>query len=94
MSILTHRNHTSPRFGSGGRRAQIHSVLRAIFSFTRNALWRAGNLIVAAAEVIADARMQRAMLEAEIYLRRHGHTMDSTRPQINDTAVSRDRKSM
>ncbi len=79
MSILTHRNHTSPRFGSGGRRAQIHSALRELFRFTRNALWRAGKLIVAAAEVIADARMQRAMLEAKIYRRRHGHTMESTR---------------
>src|ERR1700688_436879 len=27
MSILTHRHHTSPRFGSGGWRAQIPSAL-------------------------------------------------------------------
>ena len=71
MSILTYRNHTSPRFGSGGRRAQIHSALRAIFAFIRNVVLRTGKLIVDVAEVIAEARMQRAILEAELYFRRH-----------------------
>jgi hypothetical protein len=77
MSILTHRNHTSPRFGSGGRRAHIQSALRAILAFIRNALWRAGKLIVAVAEVIAEARMQRAMLEAELFFRRHSRDKSS-----------------
>jgi hypothetical protein len=72
MSILTHRNHTSPRFGSGGRRAHIQSALRAIFVFIRNVVLRAGILVVGAAEVFAEARMQRAILESEFYFRRHG----------------------
>jgi hypothetical protein len=71
MSILTHRNRTNPRFGSGGRRTHIQSILRAIFGFIRNVVSRAGKLIVDAAEVIVDARMRRAMLEAELYLNRH-----------------------
>jgi len=79
MSILVHRNHTNPRFGSGGRRAHIQSALRASFGFVRDVVLRAGKLIVDAVEIIAEARAQRAMLESALYLNRYSRTMDSRR---------------
>jgi hypothetical protein len=93
MSILLHRNHINPRFGSGGRQAHIQSALWAIFDFIRNAVWRAGKLIVDTAEIIAEARVQRAMLEAEIYLNRYSRAADSSHSKKNSTAISCDRKS-
>jgi len=71
MSDLIHRAHATPRFGSGGQRATIQAALHAVFGFVRTAVFRAGKLIVAAAEVIAEARIQRAMLEAEIHFGRY-----------------------
>jgi len=92
MSILIHRAHKSPRFGSGGRRAYFQSALRTIFSVIREAVWRGGKLIVAAAEVIADARRQRAMMEAEIYFYRYSdRTIADSRKST--VAAAGDRKS-
>jgi len=92
MSVLIHRAHKPPRFGSGGRRAYFQSALRTIFGSIRNAVWRAGKLIIAAAEVMADARRQRAMMEAEIYLNRYSDRTIAD-SQKGTVAAASDRKS-
>jgi hypothetical protein len=78
MSTLLHRPRETSRFGSGGRRTPIRSAFRALFGFIHSVVLRVGKLIAAAAEIIADERMQRAMMEAEIYLNRHSRTTGST----------------
>ena len=91
MSILTHRNHTKPRFGSGGQRTHAQSVLQAIFAFIRSVVFRAGKLVVGAAEAIAEARMRRATLEAELYLNRHSAATSPKGSQNCNVVLPRER---
>jgi hypothetical protein len=64
MSFLIHWNHANSRFGSGSRCARIQPAVRAIFSVVRNVALRAEKLLVDAADIIAEARAQRAILES------------------------------
>jgi hypothetical protein len=92
MSILIHRNRTNPRFGSGGRRAPMLSALQALFSLVYRAVLRTGKLLAVAAEIIADARMQRAMMEAEIHLNQHRRATDSAHSSKASVTASHGRR--
>jgi hypothetical protein len=71
MSVIINQTHKVPRFGSGGRRTLVQAALSAAAGFIRGAVLRAARLIVVAAEVVAEARMRRAMIESEIYRNRY-----------------------
>jgi len=69
------------------RAASAHpfgAALQTVFGFIRTAVLRAGKLIVAVAEVIAEARMQRTRLEAEMYFGRYHRW-----PENDDRSVER-----
>ena len=75
MSIIAHRKNVELQAAVGqADRAAITSRLQAIVSFVRKAIGRGARLLVHIVEVIADARMHRAAIEAELYLNRYKHS--------------------
>jgi len=63
MSVIAHR-----------KSAAFASPVSAIVGFLRRAIRSGTRLLAHIVEVIADARMQRAAIEAELYLNRYKHS--------------------
>ena len=75
MSVIAHRKTVEISATAGqANRAAIASAVPAIVSFLRKATGNGARLLMHAAEVIAEARMQRAAIEAELYLNRYKHS--------------------
>ena len=63
MPILTHGTNTADAFR-----------MSATVSFLRNAIRGGTRLLMRVAEVIGEARMQKALIEAELYRNRYKHS--------------------
>jgi hypothetical protein len=63
MSVIAHRKNTA-----------IASSASAIAGFLRKAIRGATRLLLHVVEVIAEARQQKAAIEAELYLNRYKHS--------------------
>ena len=63
MSVVAHRKNTA-----------IASPVPAILGFLSKTVRRGTRLLLHIVEVIAEARMQRAAIEAELYLNRYKHS--------------------
>jgi hypothetical protein len=63
MSVIAHRKN-----------AAIASPVLAIIGFLRKAIRSGVRLLMHIVEVIAEARMQRTAIEAELYLNRYKHS--------------------
>ena len=75
MSVIAHRKNVEISTAAGqANRAAIASAVSAIVSFLRKAARNGARLLMQAAEIIAEARMQRAAIEAELYLNRYKHS--------------------
>ena len=55
-------------------RAPLMSAVSAAFDIARKAVVKCGRLFMHVVEAFAEARMQRAKLEAELYRNRYRHT--------------------
>jgi hypothetical protein len=74
MSLITYRNlNTAKHPAAPGRtdRAPVTVSMAAIINPVRKAIVRLGRLFVLVAQVHAEARMQRAKLEVELYRNRY-----------------------
>jgi hypothetical protein len=77
MSLIAHRNLKAVTLLAAIGRAERASVALALTAFVgpvRKAIMQGARLFMHAAEVIAEARMQRAAIEAELYLNRYKHS--------------------
>jgi hypothetical protein len=82
MSLVTYPNsNKSKSTGRESKKASRKPATRAgsgaVPTFSRrlrNALAATGRLIVTVHEAIGEARLQRAMIEAELYRKRYMHT--------------------
>jgi hypothetical protein len=73
MSVITHhKNAEIPAATGQADRAVIASV-QAILGFLRRVIVGGAKLVVHAMQAVAEARLQRAMIEAELYLNRSKH---------------------
>jgi len=73
MSLTLHFTKQNRELPAASR-ADRTPIAPAIFRFARNALVTSAKLIVLAAEAFAEARMHRAMIEAELYRNRYTHS--------------------
>jgi hypothetical protein len=75
MSVITHRK-AEKIFASAGQtdRAFVASHLPAVVSFLGEGIRRGARFFMHVAEAFAEARMQRAVIEAELYLHRYKHS--------------------
>jgi len=75
MSVIAHRKHVevSAAADQAGRAATT-SHEPTIVRFLRNAIVKSAMLFAHAVEVIAEARVQKAAIEAELYLNRYKHS--------------------
>ena len=75
MSVIAHRKNVEiPAAAGQTDRAAIASSVPAIVSFLRKAIGSGARLLMHVVEVIAEARMHRAAIEAELYLNRYKHS--------------------
>jgi hypothetical protein len=75
MSVIAHRKSTEiPTAAGQANRPTIASLASAIVSFLRKAIGSGTRLLLHIVAVIAEARMQRAAIEAELYLNRYKHS--------------------
>jgi hypothetical protein len=75
MSVIAHRKNVEISAAAGqADRAAIASLVPAIVSFLRKAIRSGTRLLLHVVEVIAEARLQRAAIEAELYLNRYKHS--------------------
>jgi hypothetical protein len=75
MSVIAHGKNVALSTAAGqANRATIASAVSAIVSFLRKAIGSGTRLLLHAVEIIAEARMQRAAIEAELYLNRYKHS--------------------
>ena len=75
MSVIAHRKNVEISTAAGqANRAAIASLVPAIVSFLRMAIGSGTRLLLHIVAVIAEARMQRAAIEAELYLNRYKHS--------------------
>jgi hypothetical protein len=75
MSVIAYRKTVEISATAGqANRAAIASAVPAIVSFLRKAIGSGTRLLLHIVEVIAEARMQRAAIEAELYLNRYKHS--------------------
>ena len=75
MSVIAHRKNVEISTAAGqANRAAIASAVPAIVSFLRKAIRSGTRLLLHIVEVIAEARIQRAAIEAELYLNRYKHS--------------------
>ena len=74
MSLTMHFTRQNQEPPAAASRADRAPVTPAIFRFARNALVKSAKLIGRAAETFAEARMHRAMIEAELYRNRYRHS--------------------
>ena len=68
MSIATHRNRMNRDRGA------IISNLLATIGYLRSAAIKSTKLFMHAVNAVAEARAQRALIEAELYRRRYKHS--------------------
>jgi hypothetical protein len=75
MSVIAHRKNVEISAADGqADRAAIASLVPAIVRFLRKAIRSGTRLLLHVVEVIAEARLQRAAIEAELYLNRYKHS--------------------
>jgi hypothetical protein len=75
MSVIAHRKNVDiPAPAGRADRAAIASLVPATISFLRKAIGSGTRLLMHVAEVFAEARLQRAAIEAELYLNRYKHS--------------------
>jgi hypothetical protein len=75
MSVIAHRKNVEISTAAGqANRAAITTLVPAIVSFLRKAIGSGTRLLLHIVAVIAEARMQRAAIEAELYLNRYKHS--------------------
>jgi hypothetical protein len=76
MSVIAHEAHETwkfPRTTGHARRKPAAFARRSIIVFLRKAAVKSGRLLKWVSESYAEARMHRAMIEAEFYLNRYRH---------------------
>ena len=76
MSLATYLNSNRPNASATAlkkRGVMAVSVTPAIVSHLRKALAAAGRVLASAYETLAEARLQKAMIEAELYRNRYMH---------------------
>jgi len=75
MSVIAHRKNVEISIAAGqANRAAIAAAVSTIVSFLRKAIGSGTRLLLHAVEITAEARMQRAAIEAELYLNRYKHS--------------------
>ena len=75
MSVIAHRKNVEFSTAAGrANHAAIASAVSTIVSFLRKAIGSGTRLLLHIVEVIAEARIQRAAVEAELYLNRYKHS--------------------
>ena len=92
MSVITHRAQkaASPPAAAGQVVRAPVAALLIVVAFLRSAIMRGAKWIATALQIIAEARMQRALLEAELYLNRYSHASknDDDLPVVRPAATS------
>ncbi len=77
MSVIVSKTRKDLEFSATTGRGDHTPILSAV-SFTadilRKAIVKSARLLMHAVEAVAEARMQRAKIEAELYLNRYKHT--------------------
>ena len=77
MSLITPRNLKAAKPIAAPVRAERVAVALTITAFVgaaRKAIMKVGRLISRTAQAVSEARMQRAAIEAELYLNRYKHS--------------------
>jgi len=75
MSVIAHRKSAEISAAAGqADRAAVASPVSATVSFLRNAIGSGISLLMRVAEVIAEARLHKAAIEAELYQNRYRHS--------------------
>ena len=74
MSVALHSTRKNWALPSPAGRVDRAPIAPAIFRFVRKALVKSARLFVRASEIFAEARMHKAMIEAELYRSRYTHT--------------------
>jgi hypothetical protein len=75
MSVIATKTRTELEVAAvTGRIEAITSVVAAFARFLRRAAMTSLRLFTHAVEAVAEARMQRAAIEAELYLNRYKHS--------------------
>jgi hypothetical protein len=75
MSVIAHRKNVEISTAADQTdRAAIASLVPATISFLRKTIGSGTRLLMHIVEVIAEARLQRAAIEAELYLNRYKHS--------------------
>jgi len=74
MSVALHSTRKNWALPSPAGRVDRAPIAPAIFRFVRKALVKSARLFVRASEIFAEARMHKAMIEAELYRSRYIHT--------------------
>ena len=75
MSVIAHSKNTKISAAAGQTdRCPIASAALTIFGFLRKAIFVTTRFVIMVAEASAEARMQRAAIEAELYLKRYKHS--------------------
>ena len=75
MSVIAHRKNVEISTAADqADRTAIASLVPATISFLRKAIRSGTRLLMHVAEVFAEARLQRAAIEAELYLNRYKHS--------------------
>ena len=75
MSVIANRKNVEISATAGQvDRTTITSAVSAIVSFLRKAIKSGTRLLMHVVEVFAEARLQRAAIEAELYLNRYRHS--------------------
>jgi hypothetical protein len=77
MSIVAHstrKNVKLPATAGRADRLPIALAVPAIVGLLRKAFVRSARLLMHAAQAVAEARMQRAVIEAELYRNRYKHS--------------------
>ena len=75
MSVIAHRKSAEISAAAGqADRAAVVSPVSATVSFLRKAIRSGTSLLTRVAEVIAEARLHKAAIEAELYQKRYRHS--------------------
>ena len=77
MSVMTYRTKNTvkhPVVSGRSDRAQVTFSTSVIVSPVRKAIARGARLFMHAVQAVAEARMQRAAIEAELYHNRYRHS--------------------
>ena len=77
MSVIVSKTRKDLEFAATsvrGSHAPIMSAVSVTASFARRTAVKSVRLLIHAVEAVAEARMQRAAIEAELYLNRYRHS--------------------